>query len=58
MPSIVPPRSRRDELLAALLERTKDPIHVRILTAYKNVGTVEAAEQEFSRVIHEIINET
>jgi hypothetical protein len=52
------PRSRRGELLSALLKNTTDPVHVRVLEAYRATGTVEGAEQEFTKTIEEIINET
>ena len=56
--SVVPtPGSRREELLDALLEHTKDPLHVRLLAAYRATGTVEGAEQEFTKIIQEIIDE-
>jgi hypothetical protein len=56
--SIVPaPRSRRDELLGALLTDTTDPVHVRVLEAYRATATVEGAEQEFTKIIQEITDE-
>lgn len=56
--SVVPtPRSRRGELLDALLEHTTDPVHIRLLEAYRATGTVEGAEQEFTKIIQEIIDE-
>jgi hypothetical protein len=57
IPVLVSPRSHREVLLDALLETTTDPIHARILKAYKSAGTVDAAETEFSIIIEEIINE-
>lgn len=57
--AVVPaPRSRRDELLNALLEDTTDPVHVGVLEAYQGTGTVEGAEQEFTKIIQGIIDET
>lgn len=57
-PSIVPPpRSRREELLDALLTYTSDPVHVRLLKSYRATGTVEGAEQEFTKIIQEITDE-
>ncbi len=54
--SLLPsPRSRREELLSALLANTTNPIHTRVLKAYKAGGTVEAAEQEFTTIIEEIL---
>jgi hypothetical protein len=50
-------RSRRDELLGALLADTKDPIQVRVLESYRATGTVEGAEQEFTKIIQGIIDE-
>jgi hypothetical protein len=58
LPALVSPRSQREVLLDALLATTTDPIHSRILKAYKAGGTVEAAEAEFSIIVEEIINET
>jgi hypothetical protein len=51
------PRSRREELLDALLEHTTNELHKRILKAYMASGTVDGAEQEFSKIIEEIVNE-
>jgi len=57
-PSVVPPpRSRREELLDALLSHTADPVHVRLLKAYRATATVEGAEQEFAKIIQEITDE-
>ena len=54
--SLLPsPRSRREELLDALLANTTDPIHAQVLRAYKAGGTVDAAEQEFTTIIEEIL---
>jgi hypothetical protein len=53
--SLPSPRSRREELLDALLANTVDPIHIRVLKAYKAGGSVEAAEQEFATIIEEIL---
>lgn len=54
--SLLPsPRSRREELLDVLLANITDPIHTRVLKAYKAGGTVEAAEQEFTTIIEEIL---
>jgi hypothetical protein len=58
-PSFVPtPRSRREELLTALLKHATDPVHIRLLEAYRATGTVEGAEREFTKIIKEIIDET
>ena len=56
-PVLVSPRSQREVLLSALLAKTVDPIHTRVLKAYQSGGTVEAAEAEFSRIIQEILHE-
>ena len=53
--SLPSPRSRREELLDALLANAVDPIHTRVLKAYKAGGSVEAAEQEFATIIEEIL---
>jgi hypothetical protein len=53
--SLPSPRSRREELLDALLANTLDPIHTRVLKAYKAGGSVEAAELEFATIIEEIL---
>ena len=55
--SLPSPRSRSDALLDALLSIKPDAKHERILRAYKNGSTVEAAEREFSNIIQEIIDE-
>jgi hypothetical protein len=56
--SVIPaPRSRKEELLDALLAHTVNPTHMRVIEAYMSSGTVEGAEQEFSKIIDEIINE-
>jgi RNase P/RNase MRP subunit POP5 len=52
------PRSRREELLDALLEHTTEVTHSRILGAYRASGTVQGAEQEFTKIIQEIVDET
>jgi hypothetical protein len=51
------PRSRRLELLESLLAQTKDPVHARILRAYMTSGTVQGAEQEFEKIIQELVDE-
>jgi hypothetical protein len=51
------PRSRREELLDALLGHTSNATHLRILEAYKASGTVAGAEQEFAKIIQEVIDE-
>jgi len=57
-PSILPPpRSRREELLDALLTHTSDPVHVRLLKSYRRTGTVEGVEEEFAKIIQEITDE-
>jgi hypothetical protein len=58
-PSTLPsPQSRREELLDSLVAHTQDPVHLRILKAYKDSQTVLGAEDEFSKIIEEIVNET
>ena len=57
-PFIPSPHSRREELLTALLKHATDPVHVRLLEAYRATGTVEGAESEFIKIIKEMIDET
>jgi hypothetical protein len=52
------PRSRRQELLEALLASTRNPTHARILKAYMTSQTVQGAEEEFSKIIEELVDET
>jgi hypothetical protein len=52
------PRSRRQELLEALLASTQNPTHTRILNAYMTSQTVQGAEDEFSKIIEELVDET
>jgi hypothetical protein len=52
------PHSRREELLDALLAHSTNATHARILRAYRTSGTVDGAEQEFSKIIQEIVDET
>lgn len=49
-------RARRDEHIRALLTSIGDPVHVRILDAYRVSGTVETAEAELARVLEEILD--
>jgi hypothetical protein len=56
-PTTPAPRSRKEELLDALLEHTTNPTHMRVIKAYMSTGTVAGAEQEFVTIIDEIINE-
>jgi hypothetical protein len=56
-PLVPAPRSRRGELLRALLENTTDPVQVRVLEAYRATCTVKGAEQEFTKIIQEVIDE-
>jgi hypothetical protein len=56
-PVVPSPRSRREELLDALLAHTANPIHLKVLHAYKVSGTVEGAEQELAKIIQEIVDE-
>ena len=57
-PPVLPsPRSRREEFLESLLAHTTNPTHVRILKAYMASGTVQGAEQEFGKIINEIVDE-
>jgi hypothetical protein len=53
----LPPTSRREALLDALTVHTTNPTHVRLITAYWASGTVAGAEQEFTNIIDEILNE-
>ena len=56
-PALPSARSRREELLAALLTHATNPTHARILKAYMASGTVQGAEQEFEKIIQEIVDE-
>lgn len=60
-PSLDPLRpvsqSRRDGLLTDLITNTTNPSHSRILNAYLSTGTVQGAEQEFGKIIDEIVDE-
>ena len=55
--ALPPARSRREELLAALLAHATNPTHIRVLKAYMASGTVQGAEQEFEKIIQEIVDE-
>ena len=56
-PIMPAPRSRKEELLDALLKHTTNPTHMRVIQAYMSTGTVAGAEQEFIKIIDDIINE-
>lgn len=56
-PALPSARSRREELLASLSAHTTNPTHARILKAYMASGTVQGAEQEFEKIIREIVDE-
>jgi hypothetical protein len=40
-----------------LLKRVSDPVNRRIVEAYRSTGTVDGAEQEFSRALQEVLHE-
>jgi len=57
-PQAVPSaHSRRQELLEYLLSHNTNPTHARILRAYMASHTVDGAEQEFEKIIQEIVDE-
>jgi hypothetical protein len=57
-PIIVPAaKTRRQEFLDLVLSKTTNPIHRRIIEAYRSGASVQAAEEELAKLLSEVINE-
>lgn len=48
--------SNIEKHLKELIERTEDPIHKRLIAAYKGDDPKERIEKEFGHILSEVIN--
>jgi len=47
---------KREEFLKEILEKTSDPLHKRLVQAYKGDTPVDSMESELKKILIEVLN--
>jgi hypothetical protein len=53
---LTPQRSSREEYLDELLAELSDPVHKRLIQAYRGNDPVQSMESELGKVLMEVLN--